>query len=109
MAPEIVENKNYDGKVDIWSLGCTCIEMATQHPPNYNLPAEKAIMKIMTSAPPRLPPGFSKEFNEFVNACLTKDAILRPDLETLLKFPFIQNAPSNEVLKKARQEVEQGT
>eukprot|EP00954_Amorphochlora_amoebiformis_P001927 149526-Amorphochlora_amoeboformis.AAC.1 len=63
MAPEIVQQQNYDGKVDVWSLGCTCIEMATQHPPNYTLQADKAILKIMKDPPPKLPPGFSQEFN----------------------------------------------
>jgi len=104
MAPEIVQNKKYDGKVDIWSLGCTCIEMATQHPPHYRLQADKAIYAIMTQEPPRLPPGFSKEFNDFVNACLTKDMSLRPGLDQLLKFAFIVNAPGNEVLAKVRSE-----
>uniref|UniRef100_A0A7S3Z794 non-specific serine/threonine protein kinase n=1 Tax=Lotharella globosa TaxID=91324 RepID=A0A7S3Z794_9EUKA len=104
MAPEIVQNKQYDGKIDVWSLGCTCIEMATQHPPNYNLPADKAILKIMTSPSPKLPAGFSTEFNEFVNKCLIKDTTLRPDLEALLKLPFIVNAPGNEVLAEARSE-----
>jgi len=104
MAPEIVQNKKYDGKVDIWSLGCTCIEMATQHPPHYTLPGDKAIYKIMTSEPPKLPPGFSKEFNEFVNKCLIKDTVLRYDLDQLLKLPFIVNAPGVEVLAKVRTE-----
>ena len=99
MAPEIVKSQNYDGKVDIWSLGCTAIEMATRHPPNHTLPAEKAIMKIMTGKPPRLPPGFSDEFNAFVNACLQVDTTLRPGLSKLLEMPFIKNAPGNDVLR----------
>ncbi|GAB5357506.1 hypothetical protein AAMO2058_000380500 [Amorphochlora amoebiformis] len=100
MAPEIVQQQNYDGKVDVWSLGCTCIEMATQHPPNYTLQADKAILKIMKDPPPKLPPGFSQEFNGFVNACLIKDSVLRPGLEALMKFPFIQNAPNKNVLAR---------
>ena len=91
-------NKKYDGKVDVWSLGCTAIEMATRHPPNYTLPADKAILKIMQSASPKLPPGFSKEFNEFVDKCLIKDSHQRPDLEGLMQLDFIKNAPGNEVL-----------
>lgn len=38
MAPEIVIGKAYGAKVDIWSLGCTVIEMLTgTHPWDLNI------------------------------------------------------------------------
>lgn len=33
MAPEILLNQDYDTKVDLWSLGITCIELACGKPP----------------------------------------------------------------------------
>jgi serine/threonine-protein kinase 24/25/MST4 len=38
MAPEVLMGNDYDGRVDIWSLGITCIELAKQKPPNAHLP-----------------------------------------------------------------------
>jgi len=33
MSPELMDEKDYNEKVDIWSAGCILYEMAAQHPP----------------------------------------------------------------------------
>lgn len=37
MAPEILENKEYDNKIDIWALGILLYELVVGHSPFYNI------------------------------------------------------------------------
>ena len=67
MAPEIVSQSQYDFKADIWSLGITVIEMATQNPPHANLDPMRAVSLILQSTlPPRLEGDFSRPLKDFV-------------------------------------------
>ena len=73
MAPEIVMEKNYDFKVDIWSLGITCIELAERKPPMANIHPMRVLFLIPQQEPPKLTGNFSVEFKDFVSTCLQKD------------------------------------
>jgi len=53
MAPELVCEQEYTTRVDIWSLGITCIELAEIMPPYANMQTMRALFLI---ASPETPP-----------------------------------------------------
>ena len=57
MAPEVIlamDEGQYDGKADIWSMGITSIELAERKPPLFNMNAMSALYHIAQNDPPVL-------------------------------------------------------
>ncbi|XP_027339848.1 mitogen-activated protein kinase kinase kinase 3-like [Abrus precatorius] len=93
MAPEVVMNSNgYSLPVDIWSLGCTIIEMATSKPPWNQYEGVAAIFKIGNSKDmPEIPEHLSNDAKNFIKLCLQRDPSARPTAQKLLDHPFIRD------------------
>lgn len=97
MAPEVLRNEGLDFSADIWSLGCTIIEMATGKSPWGDLGASNpmaAILKIASSnQKPTFPKEFSKEGLNFLKKCLVRTPERRSSVDELLNHPFITGEP----------------
>ncbi|XP_074053409.1 serine/threonine-protein kinase TAO2 isoform X2 [Macrotis lagotis] len=93
MAPEVIlamDEGQYDGKVDVWSLGITCIELAERKPPLFNMNAMSALYHIAQNESPVLQSGhWSEYFRNFVDSCLQKIPQDRPTSDVLLKHRFV--------------------
>lgn len=94
MAPELIKGKDYDTKIDIWSLGVLMYEMAHNNPPYIEHPPLKALYLIASNGLPPLqePERWSDNFKDFLTLCTTMDPMKRPDTSVLLKHPFITTA-----------------
>ncbi|KAG8717771.1 hypothetical protein FRC08_006707 [Ceratobasidium sp. 394] len=97
MAPEVISQKHYDAKADIWSLGITALELARGRAPHSRDPPFKVLMKILQEASPTVDREngahkYSKAFKELVDWCLEKDPSKRPTAQELLELPFFKGA-----------------
>lgn len=90
MSPEVISGEGYGRKADVWSLGCTVVEMLTEKPPWAEFEAMAAIFKIATQPTnPLLPMHTSDQARDFIR-CIFVEAKHRPSAEELLRHPFSQ-------------------
>uniref|UniRef100_A0A0E0KQX0 mitogen-activated protein kinase kinase kinase n=1 Tax=Oryza punctata TaxID=4537 RepID=A0A0E0KQX0_ORYPU len=103
MAKHVIMNgRGYNLPVDIWSLGCTIIEMATARPPWHQYEGVAAIFKIANSKEtPEIPDSFSEEGKSFLQMCLKRDPASRFTAAQLMDHPFVQDHPAVRAAKSS--------
>lgn len=94
MSPEVIkgENPGRPGAVDVWSLGCVILEMATGRRPWGYLDNEWAIMyNIAQGNPPNLPTTdqLSPQGIDFLSKCFIRDPRKRASAAELLQHEWI--------------------
>ncbi|XXG79434.1 hypothetical protein AAC387_Pa09g0502 [Persea americana] len=91
MAPEVILQTGHSFSADIWSVGCTVIEMATGKPPWSQQYQEVAALFHIgtTKSHPPIPEHLSLEAKDFLLKCLQKEPNLRPSASDLLQHSFV--------------------
>ncbi|KAK3002131.1 hypothetical protein RJ639_022294 [Escallonia herrerae] len=92
MAPEVVNRKNrgYGLAADIWSLGCTVLEMLTSQIPYSHLEGMQALFRIGRGELPRIPNSLSRVAQDFIVQCLQVNPDNRPTAAQLMDHPFVK-------------------
>ena len=92
MAPEVIELSGATTSSDIWSVGCTVIEMIEGKPPYHKLQPMQALFRIVNDEHPPIPGSASPLLREFLMECFQKNPTLRIAAKRLLKHPWILSA-----------------
>ena len=92
MAPESVNENEYDSPCDIWALGCAVLEMITGKPA-WNCKADANIAALLikigvSDELPEIPQDLSKEGKDFLSKCFVKDPTRRWTADMLLDHPY---------------------
>ncbi|KAF2461474.1 hypothetical protein BDY21DRAFT_418511 [Lineolata rhizophorae] len=98
MAPEVIELSGATTASDIWSLGCTVIELLDGRPPYHKLQPMPALFRIVNDDHPPLPEGISPACRDFLMECFQKDPNLRVSARKLLKHPWIASGKKQEIV-----------
>lgn len=84
----MVEGKNHDEKVDIWSLGVLCYEFLVGKPPFENEECRETYRKIL-NVDVHFPETISSDAKDLILKLLQKDPMQRLQLDQVLNHPWI--------------------
>lgn len=90
-SPEVWKDLPYDGKSDIWSLGCVLYEMAALHPPFMAESMKELYRKVVRGDYAHLPSMYSYEMDSLVKSLLQVNPALRPDCDRVLESVGVKN------------------
>ncbi|KAF5821675.1 putative mitogen-activated protein kinase kinase kinase STE-STE11 family [Helianthus annuus] len=89
MAPEVVRGEYQGPESDVWSLGCTVIEMITGKPAWQDRGVDTLVQIGYSLELPKLPAQISDELKDFLSKCLTRSVSERWSCDQLLQHPFL--------------------
>ena len=91
MAPEVIMQTGHGRSADIWSIGCTVVEMYTGKPPFTEFTTAAAVMFHIAASTemPSFPEFVSEGCKKFLYKCFIRDPNLRATVDDLLNDPWI--------------------
>ncbi|XP_048197399.1 serine/threonine-protein kinase Nek5 [Perognathus longimembris pacificus] len=90
LSPEICQNKPYNNKTDIWSLGCVLYELCTLKHPFEGTNLHQLVLKICQAQFAPISPRFSHDLRSLVPQLFKVSPRDRPSVNSILKKPFLE-------------------
>ncbi|XP_015918512.1 aurora kinase C [Parasteatoda tepidariorum] len=88
LAPEMLENKKYDEKVDLWCLGILCYEFLVGKPP-FEAECMVTTQSLICRAAIKFPPSVSSGAQDFICKLLRKNPCERMNVDQVLAHPWL--------------------
>lgn len=91
ISPEIINNRPYSFKSDIWSLGVILYELCALRPPFTGSMLHMLALNISKGVYTPIPNQYSSGLNDLIKNMLDLNPDTRPDIHEILKKEIIQN------------------
>uniref|UniRef100_A0A671FZ38 non-specific serine/threonine protein kinase n=1 Tax=Rhinolophus ferrumequinum TaxID=59479 RepID=A0A671FZ38_RHIFE len=91
LSPEICQNKPYNNKTDIWSLGCVLYELCTLKHPFEGNNLHQLVLKICQAHFVPVSSRFSHDLQSLISQLFQVSPRDRPSINSILKRPFLEN------------------
>ncbi|KAF8970777.1 kinase-like domain-containing protein, partial [Flammula alnicola] len=88
ISPELMQEKAYDSKSDIWSLGCLIYELCALKPPFHEAKTQRLLIIAHLHSNGRIPPlphGYSQSLTSFIKSMRNLNPAMRPSAAQLLQ------------------------
>ena len=89
-SPEVWDEKPYNNKSDIWSLGCVAYEMLTLHPPFRAKDMEQLYNTVKKGNYKKIGDKYSQDMNSIIDFLLKVNPEERPNCDQILKHPIVK-------------------
>lgn len=89
LPPEMIEGKEHDRLVDLWSLGVLCYEFLTGNPPFEESSGYRATYRRIAKVDLHFPTGMPEDAMDLISKLLQHDPERRLSLENVLRHPWI--------------------
>lgn len=91
LSPEICQEKPYNQKSDIWSLGCILYEITTLRHAFDSSNMKGLVLKILRGNYPPIPDIYSDNLRNLLSEMLQRDPQQRPSIKRILEKEFLSN------------------
>ena len=88
-SPELCQNKPYNNKSDIWSLGCILYEMCTAKHPFTGSSMQSLMSRIVKGSFNPIPSSYSSDIRLLLDSLLARDMRQRPGINKILSLQIV--------------------